>query len=95
MILMVLMNLYRIIFANNFSLKKVREEILNTIALGEIENITTEAVTCHAPKKLATGVGIFRGDRLLHRKKACSEWVQTRKCQTLRLLQVDTSARLS
>ena len=54
-----------------------------------------EAVTCHAPKKLATGVGIFRGGRLLHRKKACSEWVQTRKCQTLRLLQVDTSARLS
>lgn len=44
---------------------------------------------------IKSGNGGFRGGRLLHRKKACSEWVQTRKCQTLRLLQVDTAARLS
>lgn len=61
MILIVLMNLCRIIFANNFSLKKVREEILNTIALGEIENITTEAVTCHTPKNLRRRWG-FSGE---------------------------------
>mgnify|MGYP004627138515 CR=1 FL=1 len=68
----------------NATIKGVTNETKDYVinALKGIENITTESVTRHTPKKLAAGVGIFRGGRLLHRKKACSEWVQTRKCQT-------------
>lgn len=81
----------------NATIKGVTNETKDYVinALNETENITAEAVTRHTPKKLAAEVGSFQGGRLLHRKKACSEWVQTRKCQTLRLLQVDTAARLS